>query len=87
MKKVIYIFHGNGDSFNMIFITIIQPKIHNMVFILSSFTSKYFFSGHNSKKQRHNFFQKQSHIFSQYLFRGSGTFLKGEVRVFGKSLR
>ena len=27
-KKVTYVFHRNWDSFNMIFITIIQPKIH-----------------------------------------------------------
>ena len=27
-KKVAYIFHDNGDSFNIIFITIIQQKIH-----------------------------------------------------------
>ena len=28
IKKVIYVFHGNWDSFDMIFITVIQPKIH-----------------------------------------------------------
>ena len=66
MKKVVYIFHGNGDSFNMmIFITIIQPKIHKYhLYFKLFFTSKYFLSGHNSKKKLRIFFQKQSHIFS-----------------------
>ena len=27
-KKMVYVFHGNWDSFDLILITIIQPKIH-----------------------------------------------------------
>ena len=63
-KKVIYVFYGNGDSFNMIFITIIQPKIDKSNGFLKQkicfrrsyfnlfFTSKYLLSGHNSKKKQ-----------------------------------
>ena len=37
MEKVIYVFHGNGNSFYMIFITIIQPKIHKHCFYFELF--------------------------------------------------
>ena len=52
IKKVIYVFHSNGNSLDMmIFITIVQPKIHksngfrkyvSIVFILSCFYFKIF---------------------------------------------
>ena len=73
IKKVIFVFHSNGNSFD-IFITIIQPKIlkwsngflkwicfHCFYFNL---TSKYLLSGHNSKKYIFLLtrFQKQSYI-------------------------
>ena len=55
MKQVAYVFHSNGNSFDMmIFITIIQPKMgflkqricfHHFYFHLL-FTSKHFSSGH-----------------------------------------
>ena len=38
MKKMIYIFHGNRNSFDMIFITIIQPKIHKHRFYFKLFS-------------------------------------------------
>ena len=58
IKKVIYVFHINGNSFDMIFITAIQLKIHkgngflriyfHRVFILICFSlQKSFFRGHN----------------------------------------
>ena len=75
MKKVAYIFHGSGDSFNMIFITINQPKIHKHLYFKLFFTSKYFLSEHNFKKQLHIFylryyatfnFRKTQNLFGSY---------------------
>ena len=85
MKKVIYVFHGNGNSFNMIFITIIQPKTHKHRFYFKLFHFKIFLrlGGHNSKKKLHIFFQKQSHIlFFLISFRSSRTFLKKKHEIF-----
>ena len=59
IKKVIYVFHVNRNSFGMIFITIIQPEIHkrngflkirfDRVFILISFfASRYLLCGHHT---------------------------------------
>ena len=87
MKKVIYVFHGNGNSFNMIFITIIQPKTHKHRFYFKLFHFKIFLrlGGHNSKKKLHIFFQKQSHIlFFLISFRSSRTFLKKNMKYFQK---
>ena len=73
IKEVAYIFHGNGDSLDMIPVTIIQPKIHKSNGLKSricfhhfyfNLFSLHFISGHNSKQQLQIFFQKQSHIFS-----------------------
>ena len=72
IKKVIYAFHGNWDSFDMTFITVIQPKIHKSngllkcfqrIFILICIRIQNFslLSGHNSKK-KFFFFQNQSLI-------------------------
>ena len=72
MRKVIYVFHSNGNSFDMIFITVIQPKIHksNGFLRICFQIQNSFLSGHNFKKQPHIFsfnrFQKQSlNIFSK----------------------
>ena len=63
IKKVVYVFYSNGNSFNMmIFITIIQPKdfrseeyVSIVFYFKLFFTSKYLLSEHNSKKQLHIF--------------------------------
>ena len=79
IKKVIYVFHSNGNSFDMIFITIIYPKIrkrsngflkwicfHRFYFNL---ISSHFLSGHDSKKHIFSFnrFLKQPFFLSIFL--------------------
>ena len=74
------VFHSNGNSFNMmISISITQSKIHKSNGFLKQrtcfrrfyfnlfFTSKYFLSRHNSKKQLHIFFLSEIvvNIFSE----------------------
>ena len=99
MEKVIYVFHGNGNPCKMmIFITIIQPKIHEHCFYFKLFfTSKQFLSGHNSQKQSHIFFNinnmfknsftnclfRSSRTFFLISFRSSGTFLKNHETFSG----
>ena len=67
-KKMVYVFHTNGNSFDMIFITIIQPKIHksngflkcfHRVFILICFSLQSSHTIFNIKK----YIQRQLHIF------------------------
>ena len=61
-KKIIHVFHSIWDFFDMIFITVIQPKrvpevCFHRVFILICFRiQNSFLSGRNSKKQSHIFF-------------------------------
>ena len=60
IKKVMYVFHSNGNSFDIIFIIVIQPEIRKSNGLLRIcfyrfyfnlfFTSKYFLRVHNSKK-------------------------------------
>ena len=79
IKKMIHVFHSNEDSFDMIFITIIQPKIHKgngflricfQCFYFNLFSlQNNFLSGHNSKKQSHIFFLSEAVI--KYLSRSS----------------
>ena len=76
---MIHVFHSNEDSFDMIFITIIQPKIHKgngflricfQCFYFNLFSlQNNFLSGHNSKKQSHIFFLSEAVI--KYLSRSS----------------
>ena len=43
IEKVVYVFHSNGNSFDTIFITVIQPKIHKSNGLLKCFCRVFLF--------------------------------------------